>query len=597
MKELATPKDLKRPSDWRTLMTLMPYLWKEGMRFRVVLSGVLLILGKLTSILIPIFYKLAVDALSQPKELLVALPVLLLVGYGVTRLISVAFAEVKDAIFAKVAQGAIRHAGMCTFHHLHQLSLRFHLDRKTGGLTRAIERGVKAIERVLRFSMFNILPTIFEISFVSITLWILFDWTFVVVTVVTLAIYIWYTVAITQWRTKFVRKMNKVDNQANTMAIDSLLNYETVKYFCNERHEELRFDDSLRVYEGAAIKNSVSLSILNVGQGLIIALGLMIVMMMAGQGVVDGTMTIGDFVLVNTYLLQLALPLGFLGFAYREIKLALVDMEYMFELAEVDREITDKPDAKDLQIQRGAITFDSVNFSYNPERPILKGLSFEVPAGHTVAIVGASGAGKSTLSRLLFRFYDVSQGAITIDGQDIRDITQHSLRSAIGIVPQDTVLFNDTIAYNIAYGRPGASEEEILAAAKIARIHDFIENLPNGYESLVGERGLKLSGGEKQRVAIARTILKQPDIFLFDEATSALDTHTEKAIQQSLRDVSSNRTTLIIAHRLSTVTHANQILVMDSGEIVERGTHQELLAKKDIYAAMWARQLEEEKVA
>ncbi len=586
--------DAKHP-EIRSIRSLLPYLWPKDaptLRFRVVATFALLVVAKIISVLVPIFYKQAVDALSLEELSLITVPVLLLFAYGASRIFSQGFNELKEAAFAKVGQHAVRAAAFETFHHLHRLSLRFHLDRKTGGLSRAIERGVKAIEIVLRFSMFNIFPTFFEIVFVGLILLYLYEAKFALLTLLTLGLYIWYTIAITQWRTKFVRMMNKVDGEANTKAIDSLLNYETVKYFSNEIHEEYRFDKSLAEYEVVAVKNKVSLSVLNVGQGIIIAVGLTAIMLMAAYGVTDGSMTIGDFVLVNSYLIQLYLPLNILGFAYREIKLALVDMEHMFALLYVQPEIQDIPNAKALKVDKGVIVFDNVSFNYTPERKILHNVSFKVPAGKTVAIVGASGAGKSTISRLLFRFYDVTSGTIAIDGQDIHNVTQKSLRQSIGIVPQDTVLFNDSIYYNIAYGRTDASRQEIEAAAKLAEIHDFINILPDGYASIVGERGLKLSGGEKQRVAIARTILKHPNIFLFDEATSALDTHTEKAIQASLRKVSANRTTLVIAHRLSTIIDADQIIVLDKGQIVESGKHQQLLDKNGQYARMWKHQQE-----
>ncbi|MEX2643150.1 MAG: ABC transporter ATP-binding protein/permease, partial [Acetobacterales bacterium] len=469
---------------------------------------------------------------------------------------------------------------------------RFHLDRQTGGLSRAIERGTRGIQFVLSFTLFNILPTLFEIILVCGILWNLYSFSFAAVTFVTIVGYIAFTLVVTDWRLKYRREMNERDSEANTKAIDSLLNYETVKYFGNEDHEARRFDRSMQGYESAAVKSTTTLSMLNIGQGGIIAVGLTAVMLMAAAGVVDGSMTVGDFVLVNTYLIQLYLPLNFLGFVYREIKQSLTDMETMFDLLDVGTEVEDGPDAKPLALDAGRVEFDDVRFGYRPDRPILKGISFTVPAGRTVAIVGPSGAGKSTISRLLFRFYDVDGGAVRIDGQDLRGITQRSLRAAIGIVPQDTVLFNDTVYYNVAYGRPEASPAEVEDAARMAQIHDFVMSLPDGYQTRVGERGLKLSGGEKQRVAIARTILKDPAILLFDEATSALDSATEKEIQASLRRVSTDRTTLIIAHRLSTVIHADEILVLEAGEIVERGRHAELLGQDGLYAAMWQRQLE-----
>jgi ATP-binding cassette subfamily B protein len=481
-----------------------------------------------------------------------------------------------------------------TFRHLHRLSLRFHLDRQTGGLSRAIERGAKGIEFLLFFVLFNVLPTLLEIALVCAILWRLYDVWFAVVTFVTIAGYIGYTLFVTEWRIKFRRHMNESDSEANTKAIDSLLNYETVKYFGNEEHEARRYDVALQRYEKAAIKTRVSLSLLNVGQAAIIAVGVTAMMGMAGAGVAQGRMTIGDFVLVNAYLLQLYLPLNFLGTVYREIRQALIDMEAMFALLGVEVEVADRPGAPPLAVGPGELVFDHVGFGYDPRRPILKDVSFTVPPGHTVAVVGPSGAGKSTIPRLLFRFYDASAGRILIDGQDIREVQQASLRVALGIVPQDTVLFNDTIYYNIAYGRPGASRAEVEEAARLAQIDGFVRALPDGYETKVGERGLKLSGGEKQRVAIARTILKRPAILLFDEATSALDTHTEKEIQKSLAEVSADRTTLIIAHRLSTVIQADEILVLEAGRVVERGGHEALLAAGGKYAAMWARQQDAE---
>jgi ATP-binding cassette subfamily B protein len=489
-----------------------------------------------------------------------------------------------------VAQRAIRSAGLKTFEHLHALSMRFHLDRRTGAVSRAIERGTKGIDFLLSFMLFNILPTLLEILLVCGILWALFGIWYALITFVCIAGYIAFTVLVTEWRTKFRREMNETDSEAHTKAIDSLLNFETVKYFGNEAHEGRRFDAALRRYEEAAVRSKVSLSLLNIGQGSIIAVGLIALMLMAARGVAQGTMTVGDFVMVNSYLIQLYLPLNFLGFVYREIRQSLTDMEQMFQLLQEGPEIADRPDARPLRVNGGGIAFNDVSFAYDRRRTVLDRVSFAVPAGQTLAIVGPSGSGKSTISRLLYRFYDVTGGAVAIDGQDLRGVTQSSVRAAIGIVPQDTVLFNDTIFYNIAYGRPGATEAEVEAAARLARIHDFVKSLPDGYRTMVGERGLKLSGGEKQRVAIARTILKAPAVLLFDEATSALDTQTEKEIQASLREVSTGRTTLIIAHRLSTVVDADQIIVLESGRIVERGRHVELLAEDGPYAAMWAKQ-------
>ena len=582
-------------NDLRTIRSLLPYLWPAGaleMRVRVVIALGLLVLAKGTNVVVPIFYKYAVDALSAQTGAVLAVPVGLLVAYGLTRVMAQAFGEVRDAVFAKVAQRSIRLAGLSAFQHLHRLSLRFHMDRKTGGVSRAIERGTKGIEFVLAFMVFNILPTLLEILLVCGVLWALYTVWFALVTLVTIGGYIAWTLAVTEWRTKFRRTMNENDSEASTKAIDSLLNFETVKYFGNEDHEARRFDVALKGYEQAAVKSRTSLTLLNIGQGGIIAAGLTAVMIMAGSGVAAGAMTIGDFVLVNAYLIQLYLPLNFLGFVYREIKRSLTDMEAMFALLGEAPEIGDAPDAGPVRIDGGRVEFEDVSFGYDPRRPVLKGVSFTVPAGKTLAIVGPSGAGKSTISRILFRFYDVDAGRVLIDGQDIRQVTQQSLRAAIGMVPQDTVLFNDTIYYNIAYGNPAASPAEVEEAARLARVHDFVMALPDGYQTAVGERGLKLSGGEKQRVAIARTILKAPSILLFDEATSALDSRTEREIQDSLNAVSADRTTLIIAHRLSTVVNADEIVVLDQGRIVERGGHAQLLAAGGGYADMWARQQE-----
>ncbi|MFE0756343.1 ABCB family ABC transporter ATP-binding protein/permease [Inquilinus sp. NPDC058860] len=577
------------------LHSLAPYLWPAGqleMRARVVLAVLLLVAAKIASVYTPIFYKDAIDALSVKGALPLLLPVGAILAYGAARVLSLAFGELRDAIFAKVAQRAIRRVGLAVFQHLHGLSLRFHLDRQTGGLSRVIERGNAAIETLLSFMLFNILPTLVEILFVVAVLWWVLDLWFALVTLVTVVLYIAFTLWVTEWRIKFRRQMNETDQEANTKAIDSLLNFETVKYFGNEAHESRRYESSLIRFEAAAVQNRVSLSLLNIGQAAIIAAGLTAVMWMAAQGIVDGRLTVGDFVLANTYLIQLYLPLNFFGFVYREVKQALVDIEKMFSLLGVPPEVTDAPGAQPLMVQGGTVGFTDVEFGYDPRRAILKGVTFAVPAGHTVAIVGPTGAGKSTVSRLLFRFYDVTAGSVRIDGQDIRDVTQASLRAAIGIVPQDTVLFNDTIRYNIAYGRPGASDEEVVAAAQMARIHDFVLRLPDGYDTKVGERGLKLSGGEKQRVAIARTILKDPAILLFDEATSALDTNTEREIQANLREVSRGKTTLVIAHRLSTVIDADEIIVLADGRIAERGSHAQLLAEDGRYAEMWRRQQE-----
>ena len=581
----------KNRNDWKTIRTLLPYLWE--FKGRVVIAILLLLAAKVASVAVPLVLKDIVDALDQPRAML-ALPVFLLVAYGALRFMSTLFGELRDAVFAKAAQRSVRRVALKVFRHLHELALRFHLERQTGGISRDIERGTRGIGFLLNFMLFNILPTIVEIGLIAAILLAKYDIWFFIITFTTLVVYIAFTLIITEWRMVFRRTMNDMDSKANTRAIDSLLNYETVKYFSNEEYETRRYDESLQVWEQAAIRNTTSLATLNAGQSLIIAIGVTALMLLAGQGVVDGTMTLGDLVLVNAYMIQIYIPLHFLGFVYREIKHSLADMEKMFALVEQHAEVQDQSGAPDLELEQGAIRFEEVHFHYDEKRQILHGLSFDVPAGQTVAVVGASGAGKSTLSRLLFRFYDVTAGRILIDGQDIRAVTQKSLRQAIGIVPQDTVLFNDSIYYNIAYGRPDATREEIIQAARHAHIHEFIESLPEQYDSLVGERGLKLSGGEKQRVAIARAILKNPRILIFDEATSALDSKSEKAIQAELKQIARNRTTLVIAHRLSTIVDANQILVMDHGRIVERGTHHELLALNSAYAHMWALQQQEE---
>ncbi|MBK8176852.1 MAG: ABC transporter ATP-binding protein/permease [Rhodospirillales bacterium] len=589
-----TSADPGHRGDLRTLRTLLPYLWPAGelgLRVRVAAAVVFLIAAKGINVLIPVLYKYVVDALaSDSTGRIAAVPVMLVVAYGVARMGSQAMGEVRDAVFAKVAQRAIRTAGLRTFEHLHALSLRFHLDRRTGAVSRAIERGTKGIDFLLSFMLFNILPTLLEILLVCGILWSLFDVWYAAVTFACISAYIAFTIFVTEWRTKFRRLMNETDSDANTKAIDSLLNFETVKYFGNEAHEARRFDAALSRYERAAVKSKVTLSLLNIGQGGIIAVGLVTLMLMAASQVAAGEITVGDFVMINSYLIQLYLPLNFLGFVYREIRQSLTDMEQMFALLAVDAEVADRPGAPPLVPNGGGIVFDGVSFAYDARRAVLQDISFTVPPGATVAVVGSSGSGKSTLSRLLYRFYDATDGRVLIDGQDLRAVTQTSVRAAIGIVPQDTVLFNDTIFYNIAYGRPGAGAAEVEAAARLARIDEFVRSLPDGYQTMVGERGLKLSGGEKQRVAIARTILKAPSILVFDEATSALDTHTEKEIQTSLRDVSRGRTTVVIAHRLSTVVDADQILVLEAGRIVERGTHVALLAEAGRYAAMWAKQ-------
>ncbi len=578
-------------SDFQVIRSLLPYLLE--FKGRVIAVIVLLVLAKLANVTVPLIFKEIVDDMGRAQALL-AIPVFLILAYGLLRLLSTLFGELRDALFAKVTQRAIRRVALQVFEHLHNLSLRFHLERQTGGVSRDIERGTRGISFLLTFLLFNILPTLLEIGLVAAILFIKYNPWFGIITFATLVLYIAFTLIITEWRMVFRRTMNDMDSKANTRAIDSLINYETVKYFGNERYEVQRYDDQMQRWEVSAVRNQTSLATLNAGQSIIIAIGVTLLMLLAADEVVKGNMTIGDLVLVNVFMLQLYMPLHFLGFVYREIKNALADMEKMFGLLNVNREIQDAPNALPLRLDQAAVRFGGVNFSYDGTREILHDVSFEIPSGHTVAVVGASGAGKSTLSRLLFRFYDVNEGTISIDGQDIRSVSQSSLRAAIGIVPQDTVLFNDTIYYNIAYGRPDATREEIIAAAQSAHIHHFIESLPQGYQSMVGERGLKLSGGEKQRVAIARAILKNPAILIFDEATSALDSKSEKAIQDELHSIAQNRTTLVIAHRLSTVVDAQQILVMDKGRIIERGTHRELLVQQGVYAQMWALQQQEE---
>ena len=589
------PTRLEKPSanrnDWQTIRSLLPYLWE--FKGRVMLALTLLVMAKLANVSVPLILKEIVDSLNHPQALLV-LPVLLLVGYGVLRLCSTLFGELRDAVFAKVTQRAIRRVAIKVFGHLHALSLRFHLERQTGGVSRDIERGTRGISFLLNFMLFNILPTLVEIGLVAAILLSKYDIWFSVVIFATLVVYVAFTLIITEWRMIFRRTMNDMDSKANTRAIDSLLNYETVKYFGNEAWEARRYDEHMQKWETAAVRNQTSLAALNAGQSGIIATGVTLLMLLAADGVVKGTMSLGDLVLVNAFMLQLYMPLHFLGFVYREIKHSLADMEKMFKLLGENEEIKDKPDAVELIVGEAAVRFEGVNFSYESNRQILFDVSFDIPAGRNVAVVGHSGSGKSTLSRLLFRFYDVKEGQILVNGQDIRDVTQKSLRAAIGIVPQDTVLFNDSIYYNIAYGRPDASREEVFEAARSAHIHDFIESLPDKYETTVGERGLKLSGGEKQRVAIARAILKQPKILIFDEATSALDSKSEKIIQAELKRIAADRTTLTIAHRLSTIADADQILVMDKGSIIERGSHRELLAANGAYAHMWTLQQQEE---
>ncbi len=582
----------KRPrSEWHALASLLPYLWE--FRGRVLIALALLVAGKLANVGVPLVMKEIVDRLSMERAL-ITVPFLLLVGYGVLRFSNTLFTELRELVFAKVEYRAVRRVTLQVFRHLHTLALRFHLARQTGGVSRDIERGSRAISNLLGYAVYNIFPTLVEIALVTGILFAKYEVWFTLITAVTLVGYVAYTVALTEWRTKYRRQMNEQDSRANSRAIDSLINYETVKYFGNEEHEARRYDENLQRYESAAVKSQTSLSALNVGQSSIVAIGVTLVMWRATLGVVSGTMTLGDLVLVNAFLIQLYIPLNFLGVVYREIKQALADMERMFRLLKENREIEDKPGAPALMVARPTIRFEQVYFGYEGRRRILEDVSFEIPAGKTVAVVGHSGSGKSTLARLLFRFYDVNSGRITVNGVDIRNVTQASVRAAIGIVPQDTVLFNDTILYNIQYGRPSASPEEVIAAARSAHIHEFIETLPDKYQSAVGERGLKLSGGEKQRVAIARALLKEPQILIFDEATSALDSKSEKAIQAELDRIAEGRTTLMIAHRLSTIMDADQILVLDHGRIVERGTHRELVDAGGAYAAMWALQLQEE---
>ncbi len=574
--------------DWKAIRSLLPYLWE--FKGRVVFALTLLTLAKFANVGVPLALKQAVDALDRAQQDVIYLPIAMLIAYGMLRLASSLFSELRDALFAKVIYRTVRRIAGNIFQHLHSLSLRFHLQRQTGGISRDIERGSRGISFLLNFMIFNILPTLVEIILVTVILLTQYDSIFAIITTSTILLYIIYTLAVTEWRMRFRRTMNEMDSKANNQAIDSLLNYETVKYFNNEAYELQRYDQTLSSWETSAIKNQTSLSLLNIGQGTIISVGLTLLMILAGQGVVDGSLSLGDLVLVNAFLLQLYLPLGFLGFVYREIRHSLADMERMFQLLEQSEETTDKPNAQPIAIKGGSIIFDHVFFHYDSQRPILHDISITLDAGKKLAIVGASGSGKSTLARLLFRFYDIQTGSISIDGIDIRDIQQHSLRQAIGVVPQDTVLFNNTIYHNILYGNPLASKEAVIAAAKQAHIHDFIASLPDGYKTLVGERGLKLSGGEKQRVAIARTLLKKPKILIFDEATSALDSHSEQAINTQLEAISTNKTTLVIAHRLSTVTDADNIIVLNQGRIIEQGTHQQLLAQSKHYAAMWALQ-------
>ncbi|MBY6153306.1 ABC transporter ATP-binding protein/permease [Vannielia litorea] len=586
---------------WQIIARVAPYLWPEGqtsLRVQVVLSLVALLISKLISVATPFFYKAAVDDLAGDTPstgLLIGLTaVSLTVAYGMARLLTVGFQQLRDAFFARVGQRALRRLALETFNHIHALSMRYHITRRTGGLSRIIERGVKGVEFLLRFMLFSIGPLILELVLVCVVLAWVFDLRYLGVLVVTIAFYVWFTFAVTEWRVRIRKQMNDSDTDANQKAIDSLLNFETVKYFGAERREAERYDSAMAGYEDAAIRTNYSLGFLNFGQSVLITGGLVAVMVMAALGVQNGSLTVGDFVMVNAYMIQITVPLNFLGSVYREIRQALTDMGEMFALLGQPAEVKDADGAGALKVAGAEVRFDDVRFGYDTERAILKGVSFTVPAGASLAIVGASGAGKSTIGRLLFRFYDVTGGAIRIDGQDIREVTQESLHAAIGVVPQDTVLFNDTILYNIAYGRPEASFEEIVEVAKSARIHEFIESLPQGYETMVGERGLKLSGGEKQRVGIARTMLKNPPILLLDEATSALDTETEQQIQGALARAAVGRTVLTIAHRLSTVAGADEIIVLDAGEVAERGTHAELLALGGKYAALWTQQLREE---
>jgi len=593
----AAPNAPRPGMPFPALRRIAPHLWPVGepmLRLRVVAALLLLAAAKAANVLVPIAYARAVDALAPQSGAgaVIAVPVALLVGYGLLRVMASALGELRNAVFAKVQARAGRRVALQVFRHLHALSMRFHMDRATGGLSRVIERGVRGIATSLNFLLFNIIPTIVEILFVAVILWWMFAASFALTMLGTIIAYVAFTLIFTNWRLRFRRQMNQTDEEANTKAVDSLLNYETVKYFGNEAHEARRYDESMTRYESAYVRSETTLNMLNAGQATIMAAGLTITMLLAGRGIADGSMSIGDLVMVNTYLIQLYQPLNILGFAYREIKQGLTDMEQMFALLDVPAEVRDAPDAKPLAVGAGEIRFEDVRFGYRPDREILKGVSFTVPPGRMLAIVGPTGAGKSTISRLLFRFYDTTGGRVLVDGQDVRGLTQQSLRAAIGVVPQDTVLFNDTIRYNIAYGRPGASDAEIENAAKLAQVHDFVTRLPDGYATRVGERGLKLSGGEKQRVAIARTILKDPRLLILDEATSALDTRTEQEIQAALRDVARNRTTLVIAHRLSTVVEADEIIVLQEGAIAERGTHGALIAAGGLYADMWRRQSE-----
>ena len=589
---------------FRTILNLWPYMWpsdRPDLKLRVLWAVLYLVLSKLVLISVPYFFKYATNALNvdyTPPSWLPAIfaaPFMMVLAYNVARILQAGLNQLRDALFATVGQHAVRRLAYQTFVHMHELSLRFHLERRTGGLSRVIERGTKGIEAIVRFSILNTAPTVLEFALTALVVYISYGWHYMSVVAITVGLYTWFTIKASNWRISIRRQMNESDTEANTRAIDSLLNYETVKYFGNEDLEAKRFDSSMAGYEKAAIKTWISLGWLNFGQAVIFGAGMAVMMLMSAYEVMHGTQTLGDFVFINALLMQLSIPLNFIGSIYREVRQGLTDIEAMFDLLDVKQEVTDAPDAKPLIVKEGEIRFNHVEFSYDTNRQILKDIDFSVPAGKTVAIVGPSGAGKSTISRLLFRFYDVQKGSITIDGQDIRSVTQKSLRHAIGMVPQDTVLFNDTISYNIRYGRPDASDEEVKKAAEMAQIGDFIAQLPDGYQSMVGERGLKLSGGEKQRVAIARTILKAPPILILDEATSALDTATELEIQYALDVVSRGRTTLVVAHRLSTIIGADEILVLKGGRIIERGKHDELLAKGGLYASMWHKQLEASK--
>jgi ATP-binding cassette, subfamily B, heavy metal transporter len=602
------PLDLQGDADhWTVFKGLLPMVWPSGrpdLRMRVVAAFAVLVIAKLVTVAAPIAFKNATDWLASnaPAQTAAAATaqgltfaaVGLVLAYGLGRVLMMVLNQVRDVFFTRVGQNAVRELNNRTFRHLHRLSLRFHLERRTGGLSRVIERGTRGVDLIIRMGILNVLPTALELVLICGILMYYFNWVYVVIVLATVAGYMWFTFTASEWRIKVRREMNDSDTEANTKAVDSLLNFETVKYFGNEELEAKRFDKAMARYEAAAVKTYYSLGVLNSGQALIFTIGMILCMLLTARGIMKGTNTIGDFVMINAIMIQLYIPLNFMGMVYREIKQGLVDLEVMFTLLGQNPEIADKPGAVPLVVKSGAIRFDNVGFAYDPERQILRDVSFEVPAGKMVAIVGPSGAGKSTLSRILFRFYDISSGTVSIDGQDIRDVTQKSLRSAIGVVPQDTVLFNDTIFYNIKYGRPDATDEDIYAAAKLAQIDDFIRTLPAGYQTMVGERGLKLSGGEKQRVAIARTILKGPPILMLDEATSALDSHTEKEIQDALDRVSKNRTTLVIAHRLSTIVHADNILVLEKGMLVEQGTHAELIQKNGLYASLWDRQKQAE---